>query len=581
MTFKLRYYILLLLCCLTTSAFGQETPDSVETLMREKADAFFYDGVRERLAGRHAEAYQLYLHTLSLCPRHVGANYDISSYYHLMGEDSLAMKSLQTAADADPNNYWVRQALVQLYVSEDKTDAAIHELEGLAKAYPKNSQLLFMLEELYLKKEDYVKTVETLDRIELLEGKNRDISTEKFRIYSLMKDEQKAFAEMRELAEEYPNDVRYQVLIGDFYLDEGKYDEAMKVYSQIQQTDPYNINLLMSLAKYYEQTNQQQLYMENLTKIVTNESLPDDTRLKLMQGIAAQNLFGQVNDTTKVTGLFDKIMELPQENIDMGELYARYLVSSEMSKEKIKPVLYKILDIDPEADIARNQLLLYAIEEDNDGDVMKLCKTAVDYASKNPMYYYYLSVCYLRHSNYQEAIDANRKGLECLEDDSNIDMIVNMYTIMGDSYHRIGRNQQAFECYDSCLLYRPDDALVLNNYAYYLSLENRDLDKAEQMSAKALKLTKDKPNINYVDTYAWVLFMLRRYEEAKTYIDQGIEMTGGNPSKNDATLLEHAGDIYFKCGERDRAVKFWQQARNLGGGSKLLEKKLKKRKYLE
>lgn len=560
---------------------AQGLSDSLQAAVREKADAFFFDGVSKRLAGNHDDAFQLYLHTLDICPKHVGANYDISSYYHLMGEDSLAMRSLQTAAEADPNNYWVRQALVQLYISDDKTDEAIHELEGLAKAYPKNSQLLFMLEELYLKKEDYNKTIETLDRIELLEGKNKDLSTEKFRIYSLMKDEQKAFAEMRELAEEYPNDLRYQVLIGDFYLDEGKTEEAMNIYRQIQVTDPYNINLLMSLAKYYEQTNQQQLYMDNLTKIVTNETLPDDTRLKLMQGIAAQNLFGQLNDTTKVMGLFDKIMELPQETTDMGELYARYLVSSDISKQKIKPVLYKILDIDPEADIARNQLLLYAIEEDNDEDVMRLCKTAVDYASKNPMYYYYLSVCHLRHSNYQEAIEANRKGLECLEEDSNIDMIVNMYTIMGDCQHRLGNNQRAFECYDSCLLYRPDDALVLNNYAYYLALENRQLDKAEKMAAKALQLTKDKPNINYVDTYAWVLFMMRRYDEAKKYIDQGMEMTGGNPSKNDATLIEHAGDIYFKCGDRNQALKFWQQARMLGTGSKLLEKKIKKRKYLE
>ena len=567
-----------------TTTGAQETATQTDTSIRQKADAFFYDGVRQRLAGNHADAYQLYLHALAICPDHVGANYDISSYYHLMGEDSLAMDALQNASDADPNNYWARQALVQLYISEDRTDDAISELEDLAKAYPKNSQLLFMLEDLYLKKEDYAKTVETLDRIELLEGKNKEISNEKYRIYILMKDEEKALNEMRQLADEYPNDVRYQVLIGDIYLNDGKYDEAMEVYETVRQTEPYNINLLLSLAKYYELTDQQQLYSDNLAKIVTNQALPEDTRVRMMQGIAAQNIFGQVNDTTRVMALFDQIMELPQENNDMGELYARYLISSGVSKDKIKTVLYQMLSIDPEADIARNQLLSYAIEEDNDADVMRLCKTAVDYASKNPIYYYYLSVCHLRQSSYQEAIDASRKGLGCLndkEDAVNNEMIVNMYTIMGDCYHRTGRNQLAYECYDSCLLYRPDDALVLNNYAYYLSLENRQLDKAEQMSAKALQLTKDEPNINYVDTYAWVLFMLRRYEEAKTYIDQGLEMAGEHPSKDDATLIEHAGDIYYKCGDRHKAIAFWQQAKALGGGSKLLDKKIRKRKYME
>ena len=567
-------YILLFFCCGQT-VFAQNYDQAV----REKADAFYFDGVRQRMAGNHAEAYQLYLHTLELCPDHVGANYDISSYHHLMGEDSLAMVTLQTAADADPNNYWARQALVQLYVSEDKNVEAITELEKLAKAYPKNSQLLFMLEELYFKTENYPKTVETLDRIELLEGKNKEISTEKFRIYSLMKDEKKAFEEMRALAEEYPNDIRYQVLIGDFYLDEGKNDQALEVYEKIQQTDPYNINLLMSLARYYEITGQTERYAENLAKIVTNEALDNDTRVKIMQGIAAQNLFGQKNDTAKVMGLFDQIMKLPQENNDMGELYARYLISSEISKEKIKPVLYQMLDIDPEEDIARNQLLSYAIEEDDDDDVMKLCKTAVDYSSKNPMYYYYLSVCYLRHSNYEEAINASRKGLERIDDESNLEMIVNMYTILGDCYHRTGKNQQAFECYDSCLLYRPDDALVLNNYAYYLALEKKDLEKAKKMSAKAIQLRKDEPN--YIDTYAWVLFELNRYDEAKAQIDKVLELKDGKMGKGDATFIEHAGDIYYKCGLKEQAIRFWQQAEKTGGGSNLLKKKIKKRKYIE
>lgn len=555
------------------------TAQDMGQAVREKADAFYFDGVRQRMAGNHAEAYQLYRHTLELCPDHVGANYDISSYHHLMGEDSLAMLTLQKAADADPNNYWARQALVQLYVSENKNAEAVTELEKLAKAYPKNSQLLFMLEELYFKTEDYQKTVETLDRIELLEGKNQEISTEKFRIYSLMKDEKKAFEEMRELAEEYPNDIRYQVLIGDLYLDQGKNDEALKVYEDLQKTDPCNIHLLMSLARYYETTGQTELYAENLAKIVTNEALDNDTRVKIMQGIAAQNLFGQKNDTAKVMGLFDRIMLLPQENIDMGELYARYLISSEISKEKIKPVLYQMLDIDPEADIARNQLLMYAIDEDNDDDVMKICKTAVDYSSKNPMYYYYLSVCYLRHSKYEEAINANRKGLERIDDESNVEMIVNMYTIMGDCYHRTGKNQQAFECYDSCLLYRPDDALVLNNYAYYLALEKKELDKAEQMSAKAIQLRKDEPN--YIDTYAWVLFELNRYDEAKKQIDRVFELKEGKMGKEEATFIEHAGDIYYKCGLKQQALQFWQQAEKTGGGSNLLKKKIKKRKYIE
>lgn len=572
-----RFLHILLLFVFTLGVRAQEACSQEE---QAKADAFYYDAMNERLKGNHAEAFQLFTHALAVNPNHVGANYGMSSYYHVLGSDEKAGEALKTAADHDAGNYWVKHALVQLYVSEDKTDEAIRQLEDMAASYPQNSNILFMLEELYQRKPDYQKVIETLDRIELLEGKNEEISTEKYRIYIQMNDKEKAFAEMRELADEYPNDLRYKARIGDLYLDSGETEKAYEVYQQLQQEDSTNVNVLLSLAHYYETTHQDSLYQQNLMRIVTNTSLPEESRMRLMQTIAAQNLFGQQgNDTTKVMGLFDKILQQPQENNNMAELYVRYMISSNVSTSKVKPVLQRMLDTDPEADIARNQLLSYAIDADDDKEVMRLCKTAVDYASENPVYYYYLSVAYLRNKRYNEAIDANRKGLAKTDSKSNLDMIVNMYTIMGDCYHYTGRNARAFECYDSCLLYKPNDVLVLNNYAYYLSLEKRELEKAERMASKAIELEKD--NATYIDTYAWVLFQQQKYAEAKVYIDQVLNIVGKEPDKDDATLIEHAGDIYSQCGFKDKALEYWKQAQGLGVKSKTLERKIKKKKYIE
>ena len=98
---------------------------------------------------------------------------------------------------------------------------------------------------------------------------------------------------------------------------------------------------------------------------------------------------------------------------------------------------------------------------------------------------------------YKEAIDATEKGLAKTDARSNVDMVVNMYNILGDSYHKLGNNQRAYECYDSCLLYKPNDVLVLNNYAYYLAVEKKKLDKAEEMASKAIEIEKDNPT--YID----------------------------------------------------------------------------------
>jgi Tfp pilus assembly protein PilF len=71
------------------------------------------------------------------------------------------------------------------------------------------------------------------------------------------------------------------------------------------------------------------------------------------------------------------------------------------------------------------------------------------------------------------------------------------------------------------LKYNPDNIPVLNNYAYYLSLEQTDLDKAEEMSYRTIKAEPN--NATYLDTYAWILFQLGQYNDALFYIRQAID----------------------------------------------------------
>jgi tetratricopeptide (TPR) repeat protein len=244
----------------------------------------------------------------------------------------------------------------------------------------------------------------------------------------------------------------------------------------------------------------------------------------------------------------------------------------------VKPVLEQMLDINPESDMARSLLLEYAIEANDLPEVIRISKPAVDYAIDDPLFYYYLGVAYFQSDSAQLAVKTFKKGLQKVDDKTNLQLLTNMYALMGDAYHKLGDSKHAYECYDSCLLYRPDEAMVLNNYAYYLSLEEKQLDKAEEMSRRSLE--KEADNYTYIDTYAWILFKQKKYAEAKEYIDKALVLIGDSVEENDATIIEHAGDIYAKTGQKERAVEFWQQAAELSNPSAVLLKKLKKKKYI-
>jgi tetratricopeptide (TPR) repeat protein len=153
-----------------------------------------------------------------------------------------------------------------------------------------------------------------------------------------------------------------------------------------------------------------------------------------------------------------------------------------------------------------------------------------------------------------DALNAFQNGIGVINSDSDPSIVSDFYAVLGDIMHQKGMEKESIAAYDSCLVWKDDNIGCLNNYAYYLSEKGIRLDEAEKMSFRTIKAEPKNPT--YLDTYAWILFMQKRYEEARKYIDQTLE----NDSDTSAVLLEHAGDIYYHVGEKERAVEFWQKA---------------------
>ena len=254
--------------------------------------------------------------------------------------------------------------------------------------------------------------------------------------------------------------------------------------------------------------------------------------------------------------------------------------------EEAKPVLQQVVDIDPENKPARLQLLSFAISKEDLDEVIRLCAPAVEYMPEALEFYYYWGIAHYQKKQHDEALEVFKKGVRQVDANSDKNMVSDFYSIMGDLYHIRKMNVEAYEAYDSALVYKPDNVGALNNYAYYLSVERKDLDKAEEMSYRTVKA--EPTNSTYLDTYAWILFEKGKYAEARIYIDQAI-LNGGDKS---SVVMEHGGDIYYQVGEPEKALEYWKQAEKLAEESaddeneardekelKLLKKKIANKKY--
>ena len=391
-----------------------------------------------------------------------------------------------------------------------------------------------------------------LDRIEELDGKSEQISMEKFRAYLQMDNMERAFGEIQSLTDEYPYDMRYRTVMGDMYLSVGRNDEALKVYSEILKVEPDYAPAMISLASYYQKTGQDSLYAVQTDSILVNENVEPGVKMNFMRQLILKSEQTD-RDSTKIIGLFEKMMGRKQTTADVAMLYAQYLISKKMEKESV-PVLDRVLSIDPENKPARLQLLSYAISRDDPDEVIRVAEPALVYSPDAMEFYYYLGMAHYQKEQTDKALEVFRKGVQQINEKSDKGIASDFYSILGDLYHQREMKAEAYAAYDSSLVYNPKNINTLNNYAYYLSVERTDLDKAEEMSFITVK--EEPENATHLDTYAWILFEKGRYTEARIYIEQAMR-NGGDKSQ---VIVEHCGDIYFKLGEKEKAVEMWKKA---------------------
>ena len=546
---------------------------SLTSEQQRKYDYFFLEAMRLKEKKDYASAFGLLQHCLDIHPNAASALYEVSQYYMFLRQVPQGQEALEKAVANAPDNYWYSQGLASLYQQQNELDKAITLLEQMVVRFPAKQDPLFNLLDLYGRQEKYDKVISTLNRLEKHMGKNEQLSMEKFRIYLQMKDDKKAFQEIESLVQEYPMDMRYKVILGDVYLQNGKKQEAYDVYQKVLAAEPDNPMAIFSMASYYKQTGQEELYQQQLDTLLLNKKVTPDTKVGVMRQMIVENEQAD-KDSTQIIALFDRIMKQEQDDPQIPMLYAQYLLSKNMEAESV-PVLEQVVDLDPTNNAARMMLIGAAVKKEDYKQIIKVCEPGIEATPDALEFYYYLAVAYNQAEKPDSVISICKRALEHKTADGKKEIVSEFYSILGDMYHTQKQMKEAYAAYDSALVYNPSNIGALNNYAYYLSVERRDLDKAEEMSYKTVKAEPN--NATYLDTYAWILFEKGNYAEARIYIDNAMKSEGGDKSD---VIVEHCGDIYYMTGDVDGALTYWKKALEMGSESKTLKQKIEKKKYI-
>lgn len=561
----------------STSLFGQKEKHDVQLSRNEqtKFEYFFLEAEKQMRMGNNDAAFDLFRHCLQINQYSPIANYKMGQYYAVMRNDSAAIGYFETAAAEEPDNVDYLEIVAQYYIHQQKFDKAIPVYEQIYSSDKDRSDILETLLKLYYQKSDMNKAIDVLDRIETVEGSSERITLTKAQLYGQLGKDKEALAQIDKLASEHPYDLVYQTLKGDWLMDKGKTKEALDIYDKVLKEDPENPSAKLSMLNYYKSQKQDSVANGILKSLLTSDKTDIAQKVSLMRSVVAENEM-EGGDSTQVISLFNDVLREPQKSSEMLVMYSIYLNSKGMPHDSVAKVLYRVLDVEPENSAARLQLIQYAAERKDYDEIIEIAKPATEYSPDEMAFYYYLGLSYYLKNDLDGALNTFRKGVSVINEQSDPALVSDYYAIMGDILHTQGNAGEAFAAYDSCLQWKNDNIGCLNNYAYYLSEQGQNLDKAEQMSYKTIK--SEPNNSTYLDTYAWILFMQKRYEEAKIYIDQAVK----NDSAKSSTILEHAGDIYAMNNDIDQALNFWNDAASKADSENAtLIRKIKLKKYLK
>ena len=571
----MRYKLLIfsLLTLFANNSFAQsevvgEAPNDTVVVKQDLAKnaEYFSKGLEAKYNENYPVAIYNFEQALKYFEDDDAAMYELSFLYQANNKNHLAFTMIDKAAKLQPDNKWYQIRLAQFYLQNSDYQAFMDIYDKLLQDEPDNIDYIEAYIDVLLRIGDYDKVIEKLDVVEQQLGQNEYIFLQKVQIYDEQGKKDLAIKEMEKLVEFMPENTHYRALLAEAYRKVKRDKDAYQQYLKIKELEPDNKYINVSLMDYYLSIGDIDKAFREFILAINNTNLDYDTKVQVHEFWSEQN--EKSDDGWKIPRAVDIgqafIQTYPDKNIGY---YIMGVACINMNDHKQAQMYFQqALEKDNSNFITLYQLALCDIELHDYPAVIEATNNAISFYPEQPLFYLFQGIAYFNLKDYENTVKALEKGRKL---SANKDLTADFDTYIGDTYHAMNNKEKAYEAYERLLRSKPDNIYVLNNYAYYLSLDNKDLERALEMSEKTIKAAPK--NATYLDTYAWILYKLDRYQEAKKYMDKVFKYDKNPQGVN----YEHLGDILYKMGDKKNAVKNWKKAKKAGGEvSEFLEKKI-------
>ena len=560
--------ILLLIVLFGGKGYGQEKSTKAERKQREAA-FYFTEGVKYFILEDMDKALMLFEKALESDAENAAAHFKIASILAERGELDEALDHANKALDMVADNKYYYLTKAEILTKQSNFQEATQVYEQMIETVKGTNEYLFELAALYLYQQDFAQALDTYQRIEQQYGMIPEVINAKQKIYLQQNKLDKAIEEGVRLVETFPDEVAYVMSLAEVFVSNGRDKEAIPYLKSLLEVAPNNPEAQLMLAKIYQNTGDSVQAEENMEVAFANP----DLSLPLKLDLVAKYIQELPNKTIEqlCASLTDKIVEAHPDEADAYVIKADFL-NAVNQREAARNYYLKSTAYDESTFEVWQNLITIEFQDLHQTDsVLIHSEEALELFPNQGVLFFYNGAAHAAEKNYDEAAYALEQARQ-LSNNKELTLYCNIY--LGDVYNGLEDYKKSSQAYEAVLESDPTNDYVLNNYSYFLALRQERLDYAKQLSTRLLELDPD--NANYLDTHGWVLFSAGDYKQSRNYLEQAIEA-----GAKSGEVIEHYGDVLFKLGKVDEAVRQWMKAKGMNDTSEILDKKIADRKWYE
>ena len=547
------------------TAKSTKEPESVELteVQQRNFTGLYIDANRAKILGNYGDALNTFKQALSVDPTSAAAMYEIARIYAEEGNFPAALTYAKNSVKYNDSNVWYQEFLAQLYAETGRLDESIEVYKTILAEHPNNYNYYYNLGSLYSTQGRYEDALDLYDDLESRIGLSQELAMQRQLIYIEKGDYEAALEEIQKLIDASPDDVRLYGMKAEIYEQLGQEEKAVEIYESMLSMEPDNGLVLLSLYEISKKNGEEKKASEYLDRAFSAPGLGIDVKVNILLNYLSRRDFESKKE--EVMRLADKLEKAHSHDAKAYAIHGDILYNlGELNSAQEK--FRMAVELDPNRPPIWQQIVTIDSQLNNFKAMKKDSEEAMELFPQLPIFYLFNGIALIQGENFQEAIDILSSGKNLVVDDNQL--MAQFYSSLGDAYHSLNQHADSDNAYDMALKLEPGNVIVLNNYAYYLSVRNENLDQAESMAKKANDLS---PNVaSFQDTYGWVLFQKQNYKNALFWIQESIK----NGAGEDPVVYEHLGDVNLKLKNVQDAIDAWKKALEYGGDPDILKPKI-------